>query len=308
MAKSKNTPKIKKTVPKTLIEFVESWKENGFPHYTNGLDTKYSTTQCNCDPGEYNYCRCTRIEDIEVFSTPMFFYELFEDVEEIKQEPIVHLFLSKYCFKHAVLEGTSEGGYYGEELGKVFWRNADIAHEYIEHTKGNCSEMVKQFLLEEYNGALSENVRDYIESGCDWKLISVSADKVHHSSIHHSKFTNNKSKSFTDPLNKYAGEAVGLQHYKDTNPNGNYDPKKTIGNLLKMIELYSPITVPEGNGNYKIVDGNHKFAAIKNFHKKTYEKNPYNKKTQTPGVIKTINEIDKIIDDKKVLIFVPVIT
>lgn len=308
MAKSPKIPKKQK--PETLAEFIEDWKTNGFRAYTEGLNVDYRTTACECGPDRDDYCRCTRIEDIEVNHNLMFFYSLFEMVEEIKQDPIIHLLASKYCFRHAVFRGTSEGGYYGEELGPVFWENPEIIEEYLQATDKKYSEMLKQFLLEEYHGVLADNVRDYFEADCEWNLILTTTDKVKHSGIHHAKFNNDKSKKFTKTLNDFTEQMLVNQTLTDANSGTNFhlQMKANKDKVLKTIELYAAICVPEGNGFYKIIDGNHKFNALNNFYKKTYNKNPYNTKVQGVGIKKLIKEFDETLDEKKMFIFVPVIT
>jgi len=227
-----------------------------------------SSTDCEergCSSDDY--CRCSIIEGIEVedsASNVKSFLNCAYVGAKSELDNVLDFWFARKNFHRIEWGFAASGGYYGEELDRVFVENdGDFFKRAEIFYNLTPKEKIDYLLMDEYGKVLKE-----ISMIEEWELKKVPVANIHKPSNNALNEKVKKNYEFFCYSESYSLRGKGTL---------------TEAKFANGLKLLAPLCITNDNKNYRLIDGRHRLEAMTS---KTYKLNSFSRKGKL-----TINEV-----------------
>lgn len=216
---------------------VEDWKY--IVEYTN--DHTYNCETAGCD----EICRCGTIDNVEIDKTHCGVERFFENSYTkygSELDAVLDFWFTKIHFSDITWDYEVTGGYYGEELERIF---IDYDNDFFKKadtfSKLSAKEKIEYLLSKEYGNILKE-----ISAVEDWELKKVNLENV------------------STPNNNKFNQKI-LENYKVfcSRKTNSYSKKpRTEKSFIDDLKILAPLCLSDDGIHYRLIDGRHRFQTL----------------------------------------------
>jgi len=223
-------------------------------------DMERNCEDAGCD--SEGICRCSRIVGVEIdsdiFGVNVFFECSYEDKTGDGLDRVLAHWFCRKNFSKISWGWTAGGGYYGEELERIYVENDNGFFNLSEGFENMSHKEKIEFLLkQEYGSVLPQ-----VEKVKDWQLKAVFLSDV------------------VNSLNTNLNDKV-LKEYKTfCSPYTHTEEDRK--SFQEKTRILAPLTLPSG-GKYQVIDGRHRVTALASeYTTSTWVARPSGKKGRRP--------------------------